>query len=579
VKPQLRDAAFRWIADDPDAGDRAELQRVLAAALAGSPAQAAELAERMAGPLTFGTAGLRGPLRAGPNGMNHAVVARSTAGLGDWLLAHGRAGGTVVVGRDARRRSEQFCTTAAGVLAGAGFDVRVLPRPLPTPVLAFAVRHLDAVAGVQITASHNPPDDNGYKVYLDAGAQIISPVDAEIEAAIAAVPAAVSVPVGSVWVTLGEDVVESYLDRVATLPRGTERSLRIALTPLHGVGGASAVSALNRAGFTDVHVVTEQFDPDAAFPTVGFPNPEEPGATDLLLALAASVGADVAIALDPDADRCALGVRDHRDHRDFAGPWRMLRGDETGALLGQHILATLDRAAHPDPLVATTIVSSSLLGSIAGFHGVRYDETLTGFKWIVRAGDGLGTGLVYGYEEALGLCADPDHVRDKDGISAAVLACDLAATAKAAGRSLPDLLDALAVRHGLHLTDQLTVPLSTTPPDVLNAPPSTPPGVPSAPPGAPGADAMVRIRANLPSTLAGQPVTVEDLLPRTDAVRLTGDGLRVVVRPSGTEPKLKAYLQVVEPVPSEATLPAARDRATDRLNALRSAVAGVLGPR
>lgn len=550
MNPQLRDAAFRWIADDPDPGDRAELQHVLAAALAGASEQATELAERMAGPLTFGTAGLRGPLRAGPNGMNHAVVVRTTAGLGNWLLTHGRRGGLVVVGRDARRRSEQFCTAAAGVLAGAGFDVRVLPRPLPTPVLAFAVRHLDAVAGVQITASHNPPADNGYKVYLDAGAQIISPVDAEIEAAIAAVPAAVSVPVSSAWVTLDEDIVESYLGRVATLPRGISRSLRIALTPLHGVGGASAVAALNRAGFTDVHVVASQFEPDAAFPTVGFPNPEEPGATDLLLSLAASVDANLAIALDPDADRCALGVPDHD------GRWRMLRGDETGALLGEHILSTLDRASYPDPLVATTIVSSSLLGSIASAYGARYDETLTGFKWIVRAGDGRGTGFVYGYEEALGLCVDPDHVRDKDGISASVLAGDLAATAKAAGRSLPDLLDALAVRHGLHLTDQLTVPLTT-----------------------PGAAAMAGIRAGLPSSLDGQSVTVEDLLPRTDAVRLTGDGLRVVVRPSGTEPKLKSYLQVVEPVPNEAALPAARDRATHRLNALRLAVADMLDPR
>jgi phosphomannomutase len=260
------------------------------------------------------------------------------------------------------------------------------------------------------------------------------------------------------------------------------------------------------------------------------------------------VGADLAIALDPDADRCALGVAG-RD-----GRWRMLRGDETGALLGEHVLATLDRAAHPDPLVATTIVSSSLLGSIAAGHGARYDETLTGFKWIVRAGDGHGTGLVFGYEEALGLCADPDHVRDKDGISAAVLACDLAATAKAAGESLLDRLDALAVRHGLHLTDQLTVPLGTT-----------------------GAAAMAGIRAHLPRTLDGRPVTVEDLLPRTDAVRLTGDGVRVVVRPSGTEPKLKSYLQVVEPVAGADELPAARLRATDRLNALRAAVAAVVG--
>lgn len=548
MRPQLRDAAYRWIADDPDQDDRAELQRVLARALAGSEREAAELADRFAGPLTFGTAGLRGPVRAGPNGMNRAVVVRTTAGLADWLRRHGKAGGIAVVGRDARHRSELFCTTVAGVLAAAGFDVRVLPRPLPTPVLAFTVRRLGAVAGVQITASHNPPADNGYKVYLDAGAQIVGPVDAEIEAAIAAVPAAVSVPTGSTWTALGEDAVESYLDRVATLPRGTERALRVALTPMHGVGGRTALAALERAGFTDLHPVAEQFDPDADFPTVSFPNPEEPGATDLLLTLATTVDADLAVALDPDADRCALGVRD-RD-----GRWRMLRGDETGALLGEHVLATLDRAAHPDPLVATTIVSSSLLGSIAAAHGARYDETLTGFKWIVRAGDGQGTGLVFGYEEALGLCVDPDRVRDKDGISAAVLACDLAASAKAAGESLLDRLDALALRHGLHLTDQVSVPLAGT-----------------------GTAAMARLRADLPATLDGQPLAVEDLLPRTDGVRMVGDGLRVVVRPSGTEPKLKAYLQVVEQVRDAAELPDVRAQATDRLAALHKAVAALLG--
>jgi phosphomannomutase len=549
LEPALRDAAFRWIADDPDPDDRAELQRVLAAAMAGSEPDAAELADRMAGPLRFGTAGLRGVVRAGPNGMNRAVVVRTTAGLAYWLATHGRAGGVVVVGRDARRRSSQFCEAVAGVLAAAGFDVRVLPRPLPTPVLAFAVRGLDAVAGVQITASHNPPADNGYKVYLDAGAQIVTPVDAEIEAAIAAAPAAVSVPLGTSWTTLGEDIIESYVQRAASLRRGAAGALRVALTPLHGVGGQTALATLRRAGFADLHTVAAQTEPDPDFPTVAFPNPEEPGATDLLLELAADVGADLAIALDPDADRCALGV----PGRD--GRWRMLRGDETGALLGERVLSTLDRTAHPDPLVATTIVSSSLLGEIARAHGARYDETLTGFKWIVRAGDGNGTGLVYGYEEALGHCVDPDHVRDKDGISAAVLACDLAASAKAAGRTVLDELDELAVAHGLHLTDQLTIRLETS-----------------------GATAMARVRASLPATLGDQPVTTEDLQPRTDGVRLTGKGLRVVVRPSGTEPKLKAYLQVVEPVPDPTALPAARERATRRLAALREAVAALLGP-
>jgi len=550
LTPQLRDAAFRWIADDPDQEDRAELQRVLASAMAGAGgalAAQAQLAERMAGPLRFGTAGLRGVVRAGPNGMNSAVVRRTTAGLATWLEANGHAGGVVVVGRDARHRSDRFTDDVAGVLTAAGFDVRVLPGPLPTPVLAFAVRRLDAVAGVQITASHNPPADNGYKVYLDAGAQIVPPADAAIEAAIAQVGPAVSIPTAAGWTVLGADLVESYVDTTAALPRGVARGLRVAATPMHGVGGATLRAVLERAGFTDVHEVAAQLAPDPDFPTVAFPNPEEPGAVDLLLELATGVDADLAVALDPDADRCALGVR---------GPdgWRMLRGDETGALLGNHILSTVDAVAHPDPLVATTIVSSSLLGAIAKAHGARYDETLTGFKWIVRAGDGRGTGLVFGYEEALGLCVDPDVVRDKDGMSAAVLACDLAATAKAAGRTLLDELDTLAVEHGLHVTEPVTVRLTE-----------------------PGATAMARVRANLPSTVDGQAVVTEELLPRTDGVRLVGDGMRVVVRPSGTEPKLKAYLEVVEPVADLAALPAARERATARIAALRTAVAELLG--
>ncbi len=419
LAPALRDAALRWIADDPDPATRAELQRVVAAAMTGDDAAGADLADRMAGPLRFGTAGLRGPVRAGPSGMNVAVVTRTTAGLAAWLRGRGggadsREGTVVVVGRDARHGSEAFAAVTAEVLAGAGFTVRVLPAPLPTPVLAYAVRRLGAVAGVQITASHNPPSDNGYKVYLADGAQLAPPSDAEIEAAIAAAPPAVTVDTADSVSTVDDDLLESYLDRAGALPRGTARTLRVALTPLHGVGGAPAVHALRRAGFTDVHVVGAQAAPDPAFPTVAFPNPEEPGATDALLALAAGVGADLAVALDPDADRCALGVPLPD------GTWRMLSGDETGVLLGDHLLRS---GGYTDPLVATTVVSSSMLARVAAAYGARYAETLTGFKWIVRG----GPGLVYGYEEALGYCVDPDAVRDKDGIAAAVLACDLAA--------------------------------------------------------------------------------------------------------------------------------------------------------
>ncbi|CCH34921.1 phospho-sugar mutase [Actinosynnema sp. NPDC047251] len=534
LTPALRDAAFRWIADDPSPAARAELQGVLARAMGGDSAAADDLADRMAGTLTFGTAGLRGPVRAGSNGMNRAVVVRTTAGLAAWLKAKGH-NGTVFVGRDARHGSEEFCAAAASVLAAAGFTVRVLPGPLPTPVLAFLVRKHNAVAGVQITASHNPPADNGYKLYLAGGGQIVPPADREIEAAIAAVPAAVSVPTSESYLPVSDAEVDEYLERVASLPRGTSRDLRVALTPMHGVGGQTAVEALRRAGFSDVRVVRDQAVPDPDFPTVSFPNPEEPGAADRLLALAAAEDADLAIALDPDADRCALGVKD-RD-----GRWRMLRGDETGVLLGSLVLSTVDS---PDPLVATTIVSSSLLKSIAAAHGARYAETLTGFKWLVRAGEGL----VFAYEEALGNCVDPRYVNDKDGISAAVVACDLAAGLKASGRTLLDALDQLALDHGLHLTDQVSLRFT----DLSRI----------------GA-LMTKLRQDPPEGFA-----FEDLLPDADVVRLTADGVRVVVRPSGTEPKLKAYLEVVEPVDDDLT--AARARGVERLGALRTRIEELL---
>ncbi|GAA3245037.1 phospho-sugar mutase [Pseudonocardia petroleophila] len=521
MRPALRDAALRWIADDPDPATRAELQRVLADVMAGGPDD--DLADRMSGMLRFGTAGLRGPVRAGPAGMNVAVVRRATAGLAAWLARDG-ARGTVVVGRDARHGSEAFAAAAADVLAGAGFAVRTLPSPLPTPVLAFAVRELGAVAGVQITASHNPPADNGYKVYLADGAQLAPPSDAEIEAAITAAPAAVSVPTGGD--VSGADVTESYLDRVGRLPRGTARTLRVALTPMHGVGGATAVHALRRAGFTDVHVVAAQAAPDPDFPTVTFPNPEEPGATDALLALAAEVGADLAIALDPDADRCALGVP-------AAGGWRMLTGDETGVLLGDHLLRT---GSHDDPLVATTVVSSSMLRSVAAGYGARFAETLTGFKWIVRG----GPGLVYGYEEALGYCVDPGAVNDKDGIAAATVACDLAAGLAAEGKGLLDRLDELSARHGVHLTRGISVRMEPGPRD----------------------SAVARLRDAPPP---GWAVT----RPAPDVLVLRRDGERLVIRPSGTEPKLKAYLEVVEH--------GDRARAQARLDALAATVTALLG--
>lgn len=565
IDAQIRNQALAWAAGDPSLADRDYVHQLVALAdgsadpetVSGAhdperqAAAASKLTELMASPLTFGTAGLRGPLRPGPAGMNLAVVRRAAGGIASYLLDTGQGGRTVVVGHDARHGSREFARDAAGVLAAAGFTVLLAPGPLPTPITAFAVRHVDAAAALQVTASHNPPRDNGLKVYLAGGAQIVAPVDAEIEAHIASQSAAIDIDASGTPQRWPASLVQEYLDRVASLPRSSSRNLRIAATAMHGVGAGMLVEALGQAEFADVHLVPDQAAPDPDFPTVAFPNPEEPGASDKLLALAAAIDADIAIALDPDADRCAIGVPD-RD-----GRWRMLRGDETGALLGDYVLAGLDRTAHPHPLVATTIVSSELLRHIAAAHRARYDETLTGFKWIVRAGDGDGTGLVYGYEEAIGHCVDPDFVRDKDGISTATVACDLAAGLKAAGRTIDDALDDLARAHRLHLTDQLAVRVSDV--SIIS-------------------DAMARVRAHPPTSLLGNAVTdVVDILPRTDAVVLRTHYERVVVRPSGTEPKLKCYLEVVRPVPADAAdLSELRLRAAADLAILRQEIATAL---
>ncbi|RIQ14396.1 phospho-sugar mutase [Jiangella rhizosphaerae] len=551
------DQARGWLADDPDPATRAELQTVLDAAAAGDDAAAADLADRFAGFLQFGTAGLRGAIGAGPNRMNRAVVIRAAAGLAAYLReARTPADGSrhrVVVGYDARYRSSDFAADTAAVLTAAGIEALVMPRLLPTPVLAFAVRHLSADAGVMVTASHNPPQDNGYKVYLggpDGGSQIVSPADAGIAAHIDAVTSVASVRrAESGWTEIGEEVVTAYLAAAAGVAeRGGPREVRIVHTSLHGVGGATAGEALLRAGFTDLHTVAEQAEPDPGFPTVAFPNPEEPGAIDLALALAQRVGADIVIANDPDADRCAVAL----PARDGTG-WRMLHGDQVGALLGEH-LARRGRTG----VLANSIVSSRLLGRIAAAHGLEHAETLTGFKWISRV-----PGLAYGYEEALGYCVDPESVRDKDGISAAVLVAELAARTKAAGRTLWDVLDDLAVAHGLHATDQLSVRV-----DDLSL----------------IAGAMARLRSAPPASLGGSGVvTADDLLagdgglPPTDGLRyLTADATRVVVRPSGTEPKLKCYLEVVVPVDG-GDVDAARAVAAGRLAAVRADVAAALG--
>jgi phosphomannomutase len=421
-----------WIAHDPDP--------VTAAELAGCDAD--ELAGRFAFPLRFGTAGLRGPVRGGPDAMNTAVVLRARWAVAQVLDEYDRGGSAVIVGRDARYGSAEFAAATAEAFAAAGFSVLLLPKPVPTPILAFAVRRNGAAAGVQITASHNPATDNGYKVYVDGGVQIVAPTDTEIEAAMAIAPAADTIGRRAV-APADTELIERYIDRAAAVRRGSG-FVRVALTPLHGVGGEIAVETLRRAGFGDVHVVAGQFAPDPDFPTIAFPNPEEPGATEALLQLAAGVGADIAIALDPDADRCAVGIPTPTG-------WRMLSGDETGWLLGDYILSQLPSGGALS-VVASTVASSRMLAAIAERHGARHVETLTGFKWLARADADLpGTTLVYAYEEAIGHCVDTAAVRDKDGISAAVLACDLVATLKQQGRSVPDMLDELARRHGVHV--------------------------------------------------------------------------------------------------------------------------------
>jgi phosphomannomutase len=542
----LRDRARAWLADDPDPASRAELGDVLDRL----PGTAADLADRFAGPLTFGTAGLRGPLRAGPNGMNLAVVTQAAAGLVAWLTRRG-ASGPLVIGYDARHGSLAFAQRTANVATGAGLRALVLPRPLPTPVLAYAVRALDAAAGVMVTASHNPPQDNGYKVYLGAqtggelgaGAQIVPPADAEIEAAIRAVGPLAAVRLGEPGEVLGEEIVRAYVARAAAVvdPDGP-RELTVAYTPLHGVGAEVLAAAYVRAGFTAPTAVPEQAEPDPAFPTVAFPNPEEPGAMDRAVALATAIGADLALANDPDADRCAVAVPDG------AGGWRMLRGDEVGVLLADHLMRRGTRG-----LYSTTIVSSSMLRAICAARGMSYGETLTGFKWIVRA---VGGELVFGYEEALGYCVAPDIVRDKDGITAALLVAELAAGLKAELRTLADRLDELAAEFGVHATDQLSVRVD----DLSEI-----------------AVAMTHIRTKPPAELLDEPVTaVVDLLPDADVLTLRTPCARVVVRPSGTEPKLKAYLEVVEPV-TDGDVAAARERANASVRALRTETAAALG--
>jgi phosphomannomutase len=552
-RAQLLERAEAWLAADPDADTRAEVQDLLDAG------DVDGLAQRFDGRLQFGTAGLRGPLGAGPRRMNRLLVRQAAAGLAAWV----GPGARVVVGFDARHKSAVFADDSARVLAAAGCVVARLPKPLPTPLLAFAVRHLDAGAGVMVTASHNPARDNGYKVYVSDGAQIVPPIDHEIADAIDAVPDPLDVPLVPLdhpsIEQLGDEIERAYVDLAASeaVADSGPRDVRVVYTPMHGVGGRTALDAFDRTGFGPPELVAEQFEPDPDFPTVAFPNPEEPGALDHAFAVARRTSADVVLAHDPDADRLGVGILD-------GGEWRRLTGNEVGFLLADHVLAATEG---DDRLVVTTIVSSPMLARMAEAAGVHHAETLTGFKWVVRPGlTHPELRFVFGYEEALGYSV-VEYVRDKDGITAGLAFAELVARLKVDGRTVLDRLFELSREYGYHGSLQ------------WSARDDTPGGLERL------RGLMERLRRDPPSELAGQRVDrVHDYLPGDatlapmDALRLDLGAARVVVRPSGTEPKLKCYFDLARPlVDGPEPYAATRRAATDDLERLRVATADRLG--
>jgi len=512
IEEQFRLEILDWIAKDPDPITARTLRKWL------ENANEIELRKSFSGFLEFGTAGLRGPVRPGPSGMNRAVVGRTAAGIAAFMKSRGLS--KVVIGRDARHGSEEFMQESAEIFAGAGMQVCLLPRELPTPVLAFAVNELQMDCGVMVTASHNPAIDNGYKVYLGKnvdginfrGSQIVSPADREISIEISKVE--LPSPRSSTWDIVGEDLIEKYISATTS---GHSQSVpqKIVYTAMHGVGTQTLLSVFKSAGFSPPTLVSEQSEPDPDFPTVAFPNPEEPGAIDLAIRLAIKERADLVIANDPDADRCAIAAKD------ATGEWRMLRGDEFGTLLGYHMAKNSNLKGK---VFATSIVSSSALSKIAKNFGIDFVETLTGFKWISKVPN-----LTYGYEEAIGYCVDPEVVNDKDGISAALKIAAISSELSAKGSSIFKYLDEIWREIGYHRTEQLSIRVTDL--TIIKK-------------------ILSDLRENPPATITGKPVTsFEDLsagkLP-TEGFRLwCGENMRVIIRPSGTEPKLKTYIEVV----------------------------------
>ena len=515
MNAELKAEVAAWIADDPDPNTAAQLSALL------ESNDEEVLQKYFSGFLQFGTAGLRGPVGPGPSSMNRAVVGRTAAGISAYMKERGMK--RVVIGRDARYGSEDFAKESAEIFAGAGFEVFVLPRPLPTPVLAFATKELKCDVGVMVTASHNPPQDNGYKVYIGptadrvnySASQIINPTDELIAKEIAAIKSLANYPRGNSWSTVDEDLISEYIRRTALIaPKPGD--LKIVYTAMHGVGTETVQRVFNHAGFATLILVDEQCTPDPDFPTVAFPNPEEPGAIDLAIKKARDFGADLVIANDPDADRCAAAVNDPK-----VG-WRMLRGDELGVIFGEWIARNFKHGSF-----GNSIVSSSALRKIAGHYSIDFKEVLTGFKWIAKIDD-----LAFGYEEAIGYAVDSETVNDKDGISAALLLAHIAAELKLQGLTLLDLLNEIWARHGFHGTEQISIRVA----DMSQI-----------------TKLLAGIRKNPPSQIAGRTVvSVDDLadpqdgLPPTDGLRIWIDGgIRMIVRPSGTEAKMKCYIEVI----------------------------------
>ena len=504
-----------WIADDPDPVTAAQLKALI------ESSDEITLRKYFSGFLQFGTAGLRGPIGPGPSCMNQAVVGRTAAGIVQYMKA--RSLTSVVIGRDARHGSDVFEELSAQIFAGAGFKVSVLPRPLPTPVLAFAVNEIGADVGIMVTASHNPGSDNGYKVYIGGtvdgvnyrGSQIISPADKQISAEIEKIKSLKTIARAQTWEILSEDIVEKYVDQTKALaPRPGD--LKIVYTAMHGVGTKTLQRVFHRAGFPSLILVAAQAQPDPNFPTLAFPNPEEVGALDLAFETATTFDADLIIANDPDADRCSIAIKDRNS------TWRALRGDEIGALLGESIARNIKSGT-----LANSIVSSSILSKIAARHGLDFQETLTGFKYIAKIPH-----LAFGYEEAIGFCVDAMTVNDKDGISAALSIAQIATDLHSQGKTLLDFLDEIWDIYGFHATEQISIRVT----DISSI-----------------AVIMNKLRANPLSEISGFNVLSSDdlsnprnSLPPTDGLRfMLENNIRIIIRPSGTEPKIKCYVEIV----------------------------------